>query len=267
MVMFDPAGPHPMQASVGDVYAALQPQPNDDDVAWVADPEAALAADDARGLASFPDDGDPTASRGVGIDLPLSGDWFPINVGDEQERSKQVAGFVKKQLAKIGPAPVLRAELTRWLTETCVRAAAGGAQFLAFLLQHNKKGALALNLVLYWRELEPVLGGVGHLERMGERLKSELTPDARLVSATTPAGPLIRHSRVVAGAAELGASDVPLLVVDYWLEFPDHRGLCLVTFSSPQAELGETLLMVMDNVVLAGLWVLETAVEGDPVSR
>ncbi|MEC5168590.1 hypothetical protein [Glaciihabitans sp. GrIS 2.15] len=35
-VVFDPAGPHPMMAIVDDVLQSLQPQPGDDDVAWVA---------------------------------------------------------------------------------------------------------------------------------------------------------------------------------------------------------------------------------------
>lgn len=256
-VVFDPAGPHPMRATAADVLAALEPQPEDDEVAWVVEGDVA----DPFGLPDFPADADPRASRVTGFDLPLSGDWFPISVDDADQRDEQVAALVSRQLAKLGPAPVLRAELTRWLTDTCVRAAAGGAQFLAYLLQRNKKGALALNLVLYWHELGPQLGGVSHLDAQGARLRERLAPEAKLLTADTPAGPLIRHSRIAEGAAELGASQIPLLLVDYWLEFPDRRGLCLIAFSSPQAELGDALLTLMDNIVLSGAWVLETAVE------
>ncbi|WP_349898417.1 hypothetical protein [Parafrigoribacterium soli] len=256
-VMFDPAGPHPITATAADALAALQPRPEDDDVAWVVEGDLV----DPIGLPDFPEDADPRASRVTGFDLPLSGDWFPISVDDPAQRDEQVAALVSQQLATLGPAPVLRAELTRWLTETCARAAAGGAQFLAYLLQRNKKGALALNLVLYWQELGPQLGGVSHLDAQGSRLRERLAPEGKLLTADTPAGPLIRYSRIAKGAEELGGSQVPLLLVDYWLEFPDRRGLCLIAFSSPQAELGDALLTLLDNIVLSGAWVLETAAE------
>ncbi|WP_213816075.1 hypothetical protein [Glaciihabitans sp. dw_435] len=255
-VTFDPASPHAMTASPSDVLAILEPRPEDDEVEW-----ATSGADDARSLPNFPVDGDPAASRVTGFDLPLAGDWFPINLLDEVERDKQIATLVDRQLKKIKAAPVLHTELAAWLTESCVRAAAGGAQFLAYLLQRSKEGALALNVVLYWQELGPAITSVSHLDRMGGKLQQSLAEGAQLLEADTPGGPLLRHSRTVAGPEELGAANIPLLLADYWLEFPDHRGLCLVAFSSPQVAQTDLLLTLTDNIVLSGAWVLETPVD------
>ncbi|PRY70263.1 hypothetical protein B0I08_101393 [Glaciihabitans tibetensis] len=258
-VSFDPASPHAMTASPADVLEILQPRPEDDEVAW-----ATSGADDARSLPDFPADGDATASRVAGFDLALSGDWFLVNLLDEVEREKQIAALIDRQLKKVKAAPVLRAELAAWLTESCVRAAAGGAQFLAYLLQRSKKGALALNVVLYWQELGPAVSTISHLDRMGDKLHRSLTEGAQLVGADTPGGPLLRHSRTIAGPGELGAGNVPLLLTDYWLEFPDHRGLCLVAFSSPVIAQADLLLTLTDNIVLSGAWVVDTPAEELP---
>lgn len=258
-VTFDPAGPYPMSASVDDVLRALQPQPGDDEVAWAASVGAPVR--ESGGLEDFPEGGDPTGSRAVGLDIALSGDWFVIALDDEKQRDAQIKSLVKKQLKPLASAPALRAELERWLRESCHRAAASGGRFLAYLLQRTADAALALNTTLYWHELGPAIGDQSHLERMTSKLRAGLGDGAGLVGATTQAGPFVRHSRIVAGASELGAGDVPLLVVDYWLEFPDKRGLCLITFSSPHVHIRDLLLTIMDNIVLTGAWVLETPVE------
>jgi hypothetical protein len=58
---------------------------------------------------------------------------------------------------------------------------------------------------------------------------------------------------------------MPLLVVDYWLEFPDQRGLCLLSFSSPHVDIRDRLQLVMDNIVLSGVWVVDAPAPGvDP---
>lgn len=248
-VVFDPAGPHTMSASVADVIAALEPQPGDDEAAWVAGDTHP---------SEFRSDGDPTLSRVTGFDLPLSGDWFSIALDDAAARDASVKQLVNRQLKGLPAAPVLRRELARWLTETCIRAAAGGAEFMAYLLQRNRTGALALNVVLYWQQLGPAQGGRTHLDSMAKWLSERLAPEAKLLSAVTPAGPLVRHSRVASASADVGTPDLPLLIVDYWIEFPDHRGLCLITFSSPHVDLADTLLTLMDNIVLSGAWELET---------
>ena len=111
---------------------------------------------------------------------------------------------------------------------------------------------------MYWHALGPAIGDVSHLDRLAARLRSGLTGGSELVGAETLAGPFIRHSRVGAGASELGASETPLLLVDYWLHFPDLLGLCLLSFSRPHVSIEPQLLLLMDNIVLTGAWVLET---------
>ncbi|MDJ0375911.1 hypothetical protein [Cryobacterium sp. PH31-L1] len=220
-----------MSASVADVIAALEPQPGDDEAAWVAGDTHP---------SEFRSDGNPALSRVTGFDLPLSGDLFSIALDDAAARDASVKQLVNRQLKGLPVAPVLRRELARWLTETCIRAAAGGAEFMAYLLQRNRTGALALNVVLYWQHLGPAQGGRTHLDSMAKRLSERLAPEAKLLSALTQAGPLVRHSRVTSASADVGTPDLPLLIVDYWIEFPDHRGLCLIAFSSPHVDLADT---------------------------
>lgn len=254
-VVFDPAGPHPMTASPGDVLLSLRPQPGDDDVAWVSHRPGGTLEQAAAPV-------DPLRTTVTGLDIALSNEWLVITLDDEKERDAQVSRLVTQQLAGLGSAPLLRAELERWLRESCSRAASAGGIFLAYLLQRNERAALALNVAMYWHALGPVIGDSSHLERMTARLRASLG-DGTLVGAETQAGPFIRHSRRVAGASELGAADIPLLVVDYWLEFPDARGLCLLSFSSPHVTIEDELLLLMDNIVLTGAWVVETDSEND----
>ena len=222
-VVFDPAGPHPMMAVPGDVLWSLEPHPGDDDVAWVQS-----APGGTLGEAELPLDAE--RSTVVGLDIALSREWFVIELTDAAARDDQVSILVRQQLATLGPAPVLRAELERWLRESCERATSAGGRFLAYLLQRNEIAALALNVAMYWHPLGPAIGDVSHLDRLAARLRSGLTGGSELVGAETLAGPFVRHSRVGTGAAELGASETPLLLVDYWLQFPDLRGLCLLSF-------------------------------------
>ncbi|CAN5489049.1 hypothetical protein BH10ACT4_BH10ACT4_04890 [soil metagenome] len=250
-VVFDPAGPHPMMAIADDVLASLRPQPGDDDVAWVASAPGGGLEEAALPL-------DPRASTVVGLDIALSREWFVIELEDAAARDEQVSLLVRRQLSALAPSPVLRAELERWLRESCARAATAGGRFLAYLLQRNETAALAINVAMYWHALGPAIGDVSHLDRLAAKLRSELSEGAELVGAETLAGPFIRHSRVGAGAAELGATETPLLLVDYWLQFPDLRGLCLLSFSSPHVAITSQLLLLMDNIVLTGAWVLET---------
>ena len=147
-----------------------------------------------------------------------------------------------------------------------IRATSAGGRFLAYLLQCNERAALALNVAMCWHPLGPAIGDVSNLDRLSARLRSGLTEGSELVGAETLAGPFIRHSRVGAGAAELGASETRLLLVDYWLQFPDLRGLCLLGFSSPHVFIEPQLLLLLDNIVLTGARALETAGNTPPPS-
>ncbi len=45
-------------------------------------------------------------------------------------------------------------------------------------------------------------------------------------------------------------------VIDYWLQFPDGRGLCLVSFSTPHVDQLDAVRTLSDAVVLAAAWQL-----------
>ena len=260
-VLFDPAGPHPVQASVEDVLAVLEPQLTDDDVAWVAgSPEAEAAeAVSTEGSADGRAGGSGAGGdRTVGLDLALSKDWAVIDLTDPAAIERQAAQLVADQLKGLPPSPALRAEMTRWLTSSGQVASAGRGRFMAFFLRRNEDAAVALTVTMYWHELGPEIGGRSHLDAMTDRIRSRMTESEALVGATSTAGPFIRHTRTTAGAKEVGGEGTTLLVTDYWLLFPDRRGLCLLSFSSPHVELREQIQLLTDNIVLAGSWVMES---------
>lgn len=244
-VVFDPAGPHPIKASVDDVIAILQPRPTDDDVAWAAsggaEPEAAAAG------------------RAVGLDVPLGEDWATIDLGDQKAMDKQVAALVKRQLRSVPANRVLRAQLTRWLGTSARTAAGAGGRFMAFLVRRTEQAAVALNVTMYWHELGPEIGGRSHLQTIIERLRARQRPGDELSGAETAAGPFVRHTHVREGAAEVGGEGMSILVTDYWLLFPDRRGVALLSFASPHLELREQIQLLTDNAVLGASWVMEPA--------
>lgn len=251
-VHFDPAGPHPGGADVDDVLRALEPRLLDDDVAWAtAEPEVTDAPQQAA-----------PGDRAVAIDTPLSKDWAVVDVTNPEVRAKQVRELLDTQLGGFLNRK-LRADFEQWFANASELALGAGGRFLAFLVRRSDKAAAAVNLALYWHELGPAVGDASHLERMTEKLRGELGPEDELVGAETPAGPFVRHARLRGGAAELEASDRPLLVVDYWLAFPDGRGLAQYSFSSPHVEQREALLLLYDNIVVRARWVMEKDEQGD----
>ncbi|GAA2010358.1 hypothetical protein [Microbacterium ulmi] len=242
-VVFDPAGPHPVRASVEDVLATLEATESDDAVAWITSP-------DGR-----PEFGLRPGERVVGLDLMLGDDWATIDLGDPERLKKDVAALVKAQLRGIPQAPVLRGQLTSWLTTTGRRAAAAGGRSLAFLTRRTETAAAAVSVAQFWQDL----GVEGpHLDDQAARLSSNLE-GAELVRAETAAGPFLRHTRRTMGPPELGGP--PVFVIDYWLEFPDRRGLCLVSFSTPHGDALDAIRRLADNVVLAASWELAPGAE------
>jgi len=61
------------------------------------------------------------------------------------------------------------------------------------------------------------------------------------------------------GPAELAGR--PLGVIDYWLAFPDGRGLCLVSFSTPHLEQLAEVRLLADNIILGAAWNVAPAAE------
>lgn len=246
-VLFDPAGPHPVRATVEDVIWSLQPRLLDDEVAWATAAPASTGADGAVA---------PPGDRAIAIDTVLSRDWAVVDVTDAETRRQQVRELLDSQLGGFLNRK-LRADFEAWFDRAAELALGAGGRFLAFLIRRSDKAAAAVNLALYWHELGPAIGDASHLERMTERLRAGLGPDDELVGAETPAGPFVRHTRVRGGAAELEASDRPLLIADYWLAFPDGRGLAQYSFSSPHVTQRDALVVLFDNIVVRARWVME----------
>ena len=70
--------------------------------------------------------------------------------------------------------------------------------------------------------------------------------------------PATRLRSALTEGSELVGAECTLLLVDYSLQSPDLRGLRLLSFSSPHVAIEPQLLLLMDNIVLTGAWVLET---------
>jgi hypothetical protein len=237
-VVFDPAGPHPVQASVEDVLWSLTPDASDDDVAWITDGEATTSI------------GLRPGERVIGLELPLGHDWTSVDLTDPKRIEKDVSALVKAQLAGLPRAPSLRGQLTAWLGSTARRAAGAGGQRMAFLTRRSQTAAAALSVVQYWHEL----GEPGdHLDAQITRLRAA-GGEQQLAEATTPAGRFVRQVHRVPGPAELALR--PILTLDYWLEFPDRRGLCLLSFATPHQDALDAIARLADNVVLSARWVL-----------
>jgi hypothetical protein len=245
-VVFDPAGPHPVQAAVDDVIAALAPDPGDDDVAWIT----AQDGMPAKGLRP--------GERVSGLDLALGEDWAVIDLTDPRRAERDTRALVKRQLAGLPQAPVLRGQLTAWLSSTMRTATRAGGTRMAYLVRRSESAAAALSFVQYWHDLGPRADGT-HLDDTIVRLTENLRPGDDLVRAETASGPFVRLTSERSGPAELGG--LPVAIIDYWLEFPDHRGLAVVSFSTPHVDALEPIRLLADNIVLGAQWELVPAGE------
>lgn len=282
-VVFDPAGPTAVEASVDDVIAVLAPQPGDDDVAWaIAGGEPGDGGVDAGRLsvggpdggdvdaggpgagASDPGASDPGARAGGGGDAPTSvsaasssvtgltlelhHDWFEVGLADAGARDAQIDELAERRLPREDGDALPREAFERWMYVTCRRATAHG-RFLALLLRRTRRYPVAFGLTMYWFELGEA-SAAGHLQRVTDRLRATLGAGDDLALATAPAGRFVRHSWALRPAGR-----PPLTLIDYWFAFPDGRGLCLLAFSTPQARLRGPLQDAADQVALSASWV------------
>ncbi|MFT4214679.1 MAG: SseB family protein [Microbacterium sp.] len=237
-VVFDAAGPHPVQASPEDVRASLEPQPGDDEVGWITQPPGA-------GLAE--------GERVSGLDLFLDDGWATIDLSSPASIDDDVAALVDAQLRGVPRAPVLRGQLTAWLRQSSRTAASAGGRMMAYLTRRTEDAAASVAVTQYWQQLGPAPEG-GHLAALAARLDAGTGAQDELVEATTATGRLLRMTSRRLGPAELAGR--PVGVVDYWLEMPDGQGLCLVSFSTPHVEQFADVQHLADAIVLAAAWEL-----------
>lgn len=239
-VIFDPAGPHPAAADAGEVHQILAASPTPEPV--------------PTGLRE--------TDRTLDLELPLGDDWFRIDLtAGTSEREQQIAALVDRQLAGLTVGPTLRTQLAQWLRRLARTAEGGGGRETAFLLRRTDDAALALAVTRYWTRLGPPPATGSHLDTLARRL-SEQSDRGELVTAELATGRLIRHVHVATGDERLGAQAIPVLTADYWLEFSDRRGLCLVSFSTPDLDpeagtaMRDTVLALTDEIIVASTWVL-----------
>lgn len=256
-VVFDPAEEHAMSASPEDVLAILEPREDDDDLAWLT--EGTEPGSDAPLTGRVKERTLEDGLEGmdvVGFEIPLPGAWATLDLADPQRLDSQIEALIDRQLGELQVNPALREDLSRWLRALCERAGQAQARSMAFLVERTETAAFALTMTMYWHELGRALGESSHLEPLARKLAS-LDDGGTVLSAPTAAGPLVRHERVMKGGEELGVDAQRVLVVDYWLERPDGRGLATVSYSTPHIEAAELVRTLADALILEGSWILE----------
>jgi hypothetical protein len=269
-VVVDPAGPHPMVLEVSETLAALETSPVADDPTGLFDDTGSGISPEGRDALATADE--PGGSRGIGIELNLPDHWVLLDLEDPEARDQEIRDVVKRQTASLGDRGAsLRRDLRDKMIDAATKAASAGGQVMAYLVLPGPNAALALNVTLYWHDLGPETDGVPHLRRLQDRLGSRLGTDDALTRTETLSGPFLRHVRVGRGAEELGAQDVPLLLVDYWAEAPGRQSVARLAFSTPHVEIREQMLTLTDKVLFATEWLMslpgdeDTEADGDDV--
>ena len=219
-VQFDPAGPHPMTASANEVLAALQPRVGDDDVAWAASSGSSLDFEQILAVSG--------QAHPVALDIRLPDDWQQIDL-EQPEVEETAQHFYPRRFAKSN-----RLGMERFITLVLAAAKKVHARFLAVTVLPVDGEPLGVALSTNWHEIGPAIGDVSHLDRMTERLDGE--------PGSSPAG---RYTRVSANRA----------LVEYWLEFPDQRGLSTIAFAISSGTPTPALLAMTDRIVESATWV------------
>ena len=220
-VLFDPAGPNPMRASAEDVLASLRPRIGDDEVAWAASAGSSVDLEQLLQEVGRP--------HPVAIDITLPDIWRALDL-EHADIDGLARHFFPRRFAKTN-----RQGMERFLTVVIAAARQAKASFAAAVVLPVNREPLGIALSTSWHVIGPTIGDVPHLERIAERLGGELggTSEARWVRVT---------------------GDKPL--VEYWLEFPDQRGLASIGFALSNGRASEELLAVTDPIVASATWVL-----------
>ncbi|MFC8797983.1 SseB family protein [Promicromonospora sp. NPDC057138] len=264
-VVIDPAGPSAMTFEVKEVLAALDPEPPADDPTGLFDETGTGISGEALHALGTVDD--PGGYRGIGIELNLPDHWAMIELDEPEQRERQIREIVKQQTVKLGDrsAP-LRRDLREKMIEVADKAEAAGGKIMAYLLLPGDAATLALNLTLYWHDLGPEAGTASHLQRVQDRLNSDLGQEGVLTRTETLSGPFLRHIRQSQGAEEVGGQDLPLLLIDYWAEAPGKQSIARLAFSTPHIGIRDEILRLTDKVLFSTEWILGQPSEDAPAA-
>ena len=186
----------------------------------------------------------PTAD-GWGILLPST--WWTVDLREAEARRRSVAALVEQQTGRADVHASLRADLRRHLEGVAEQAAAAGGVLMAVSLMVAGGLPVPATMTVYRLPVASDLAieGMAQIEAV---FREQGGHDA-LELAEGRMGPVLRRVSRRSGTEDLGASTVTMLLVDYWLEPGDGRGLVSFTFSSPLVEARDALLELFDAVV------------------
>jgi hypothetical protein len=237
-VVFDAAGPSPMQIPADDLGQLIDldaPAPNLQVIEEPVDPD-----------------------KVTGFELPFDdGLWAVIDLEDQERAADQVRGLVRRQTRSMGHAQnagQIRFQLRGALDRVCKKAAGNGGQRLAFLLAGTDELAASLSVVSYWHDLSNVALGDMRLGMIQEWLVGQRQPDDRLTRISAGDTDILRNVRVRSKKTELDEQARPLLEADYWIPGPDYGHVAQISFSTPMVPNASAVLKLADDLVLSGKW-------------
>lgn len=239
-VIFDAAGPHPMQLPA-ELFRMILEAPIEPD----------LELDET-------DFDDEIQRDPIAFNLPLEGQWASIDLTAEQSvRQEQIKRFVKRQTKSLSDRGAsLRREMRDWIGRSADQAASAGGRQYAFLITSTANAAAAVSMVSFWHDLGPGVGELRPIDGVAESLLETAGPEDELVRLKVDGDEVLRHSRIRSGADEVGGKDVPLLLIDYWVSVPGPKPTAVahLTFSTPHLPARDAITALTDTLVLHGHW-------------
>jgi len=237
-LVIDPAGPSALRVPVATMVGFLDFTPIDPDMleALSAQPNPAT---------------DVTAFQ-----LRLDGQWGRIDCTDPVRREEQIKSLVATQTRTLDDrSAAVRRDMRTWLSRAAEKAASSNGTRMYFLLTRTRDAAAALSVVSYFHDFGQETGGTSHLNQVADYLLGKAGPNEEVFRINVAGDTILRHTHLGHGNEDLGASEVPLLNIDYWIPAPDRHHMAHVCFSSPHVVLKEPITQLADNVVFNGVWV------------
>lgn len=240
----------------------IDPQPANEypttiDLPLLAELLALSASDDEEEFGDDLEEAPPVAPTDLDLNLPSH--WATIDLLlPEEERKDAIRRLVKKQTQRLSDAGAkLRLELRTWLERTAANATSKGGRQFSFLVARTQQAAAALNLVLYWHDLNAG-APTPAFELVERELRESAEANDDLVLVESDGDRLLRRARMRRGSRELGGDDIPLLIVDYWIEVPhDARHLAHIVFSTPHVFARTEILELCDAIALGCTWIVD----------
>jgi hypothetical protein len=161
-------------------------------------------------------------------------DWFTVPLGDVAARRKAVAGLVTRQAGRGDEAAPLRARLRRELNQVADQAASAGGTHLAVSLMVAGGMPIPASLTVYRTGIPTAVVSPEELARMLDVGEADVfTGEDRTV---------LRRVRSGVAPQDVAESQVPQLLIDYWLSLDGLSEVLALSFSSPLVQVREPLI-------------------------